>query len=132
MALGETSLPVPAVVGRQASQRPFFLIKPVPKQSSALVAVDEGCDEFGHVEHRAAADAGYAVGAELAADFEDGFKVVECRLSEDITEHLYAHAVLPELCERGLDERKDGRSGEHEKAFVTEFEVVVDKSLYAA
>ena len=34
MALGDTSEPVPAVVGRQVNHRPFFLINPVPKQSS--------------------------------------------------------------------------------------------------
>ena len=34
IALGDTSEPVPAVVGRQANQSPFCLMNPVPKQSS--------------------------------------------------------------------------------------------------
>ncbi len=51
MALGETSLPVPAVVGTQMSGRVREVRLPMPKASvMRLGAVGEGGDELGYVE----------------------------------------------------------------------------------
>ena len=77
--------------------------------------MDEGCYQLGDVEHRAAADAYYAVGLELAGDGEYLLEVVNGGLSHDVLIHLDGNARAGECGKCLLDERTDGGSGQHKE-----------------
>ena len=82
MALGETSAPVPAVVGRQTSGS-FTSAQMIDAKNFAAVCFPsrQRGDEFGHVNRAAAADAKHAVNFCARAELQDRFKHLTRRLA---------------------------------------------------
>ena len=97
-----------------------------------LVAVGEGGDELGCVEHRAAADAEHAVGAEFADKGEHLLEIGECGFRRDVLKKLHLDAVVAQLRESAFYLGDDGARGKHEQTLVAQREIVFNEILYAA
>ena len=109
MALGDTSLPVPDVVGRQAHHKPRRSTSPVPKQS--------------------AADAGDAVGSERARLLDDPHDLIEGRFGRDAVVDAHFGAALFDPGHRVGDERTDRRRRQQEEFAESVCKELVGESL---